>query len=261
MQPERAVEQYLQNLENERTRVNYAIALREFIRPLKKLGQVSTEYIETYRASLKDKSPTTVAARLSAIKSFCEFCWSNGWLTEDPSLRIHHDPVPRYTHAKNIKFDDFKKLLESIPLDSPMGVRDFLLLRLIFVYGDVEKITNLPWTEQFPERYQNMVQQYKKLMRSEYPEHNFEKGFLFFSLETVDNKKPLSVSGLRRILSSRTIKAGFPDKHFDFEAFKRLRAKQIYEQTKSVEAVRQFCGHRSLKATKDFLKTLEIEND
>lgn len=259
MQAERAVEQFLLTLKNESTKVNYRIALREFVRPLRTLSQITTEHIENFKKELQDKSPTTIAARLSAVKSFCEFCWSNGWLPEDPSLRIHHESVPRYTNSKNIKFEELKKLLESIELNNANGIRDFLLIRLIFSFGDVEKILNLKWEEQFPERFNNAIKQYKLYMTTEFPDKKLERGYLFFNLETGDNKKPLSISGLRRILSTRTLRAGFPDKHFDFEALKRLRAKQIYEQTKSVEAVRQFCGHRSIKATREFLRTLNLE--
>jgi len=263
MRIELALPQYLSKLKNETTRTNYEIVLRDFLGSFREVSQISKEHVRLYKDILSDKSPQTIAARLAAIRSFCDFCWSNGWISTNPALYIKNTPVEKYAQAKNISFDDFKKFVSLIDAKSLVGIRDLLLVRLIFFYGDPDKMLSLSFNQPLQEQFELIRLSYIKEVSRELAgkggnPQKLNYGFLFFNLEDLDNSKSLSISAVRKVLIKYTHKANFPSNYIDFQALKRLRAKQIYEQTESVEAVQKFCGHKNTKITKAFLKTLSL---
>jgi len=250
-----AIDAYLNSLENPTTRLNYEIALKEFLGKSRKLTQITRDKIVRYKNSLSNKSSQTVAARLSAIRSFCDFCWTQGWLPEDPSISVKNEPSKKYEKAKNIEFSDFKHILGQIDTTGINGLRDYFLFRMLFVTGDVERTLNLRWSYSLPENLDKIKEAYAEELSAFIPEEDLSAGYIFFGLESMNPSKPLSKSGARKIIKKYTVRAGFPENYVDFHALKRLRARQIYEQTGSVEAVNVFCGHKSMKATRAFVKT------
>lgn len=256
-----ALPQYLSNLKNETTRTNYEIVLKDFLSSFIDASQITKEHVKQYKDALEEKSPQTIAARLAAIRSFCDFCWSNGWITSNPALYIKNNPIEKYGQAKNISFEDFKKFISLINTTTLVGIRDLLLIRLIFFYGDPEGVLNLSFDKDLQEQFKPIYHSYIKMAAKQVAENGnnpmkLNYGYLFFNLEDLDNSKPLSLSAARKVLIKYTSKANFPHNYIDFQALKRLRAKQIYDQTESVEAVQKFCGHKSQKITKAFIKTL-----
>jgi site-specific recombinase XerD len=251
-----ALSHYLNSLQNQTTKTNYEIVLKDFLTEIENLDEITQEAIISFKGSLAGKAPQTVAARLSAVRSFCDYCWTNGWMSMDPSLAVKNNPVQKYASAKNIAFQDFKKVLAEVDLSKLVGVRDYLLMRLIFVYGDPTTILRLPFDYQVNDTLKPLKEEYFTKLSEKTSIDSLKLGYLFFNLETCINAKPLSLSSCRKIIAKYTKRAGFPDKFLDFQALKRLRARQIYEQTNSEKAVQQFCGHKSLKATRAFIKTL-----
>lgn len=252
----RALDIYLATLENSTTRTNYEIVLRDFLANIRKVEDITEASIVEFKNSMADKAAQTITARLAAIRSFCDFCWTQGWIPSDPSLGVKNVQVERYGQAKNISFEDLKKFLGAIDTNTLKGMRDYLLLRLAFMFGDVKKILQLPWDVKLPESLDVARARYESLLSQEKNLAYFQNGYLFFNVDTCDNSKALSLSSARKIVIKYVRDAGFPEKYIDFQALKRLRAKQIFTQTNSIEAVMKFCGHRSIKATKAFLKTL-----
>jgi len=250
-----ALDAYLNTLENPTTRLNYEIALKEFLGKSRKLEQLTRDKIVRYKNSLVDKSSQTVAARLSAVRSFCDFCWSQGWLPDDPSATIRNEPSKKYEKAKNIGFKDFKLILNHIDVTGLYGLRDYFLFRMLFVTGDVDRTLTLRWGSPLPDNLNKIKIAYAEQLLESVSKEELKNGFIFFGLETMNSAKPLSKSGARKIIKKYTVRAGFPENYVDFHALKRLRARQIYEQTGSIEAVNRFCGHKSMKATKAFVKT------
>ena len=253
-----ALSHFLNSLSTETTKTNYKIVLDDFLEEFRTVGQIDARAIQSYKASLTGKAPQTVAARLAAIRSFCDYCWTQGWVDMDPSLAIKNNPVEKYASAKNITFDQFKTILAEADLSTLVGIRDYLLLRLIFIYGDPVKILRLPFNHDLHPSLAKIKRQYEKKLAEKTNVFSLQLGYMFFNLDKCTNAKPLSLSTCRKILAKLTKRAGFPDKFLDFQAMKRLRAKQIYEQTESEEAVQAFYGHSSLKVTKAFIKTLPL---
>ena len=257
MKTNTALNHFLKSLTNETTRTNYEIVLKDFLEEIDDLKDVNTTAIKSYKGTLVGKAPQTIAARLAAIRSFCDFCWTQGWISTDPSLSVKNNPVEKYQSAKNITFEEFKQLIASIEVTSLVGIRDYLLLRLIFVYGDPMAVLRIPFNQEMHIALAQAKTFYEKKLAEKTSINSLQLGYLFFNLEKCTNAKPLSLSACRKVLAKYTRKVGFPDNYIDFQALKRLRAKQIYKQTESEEAVMKFCGHKSLKVTRAFIKTLD----
>lgn len=251
-----ALSHYLNSLSNKTTKTNYGIVLTDFLGGTEELDKITTAGILSYKGSLVGKAPQTIAARLAAIRSFCDYCWTQGWITSDPALPIKNNPVEKYLSAKNISFEDFRKILQVIDVSRLVGVRDYLLLRLIFIYGDPTTVLRLPFNQQMHAALDPIKKHYELKLSEKTSVDSLQLGYLFFNLEKCTNAKPLSLSACRKVVAKYTKKAKFPDKFLDFQAMKRLRARQIFAQTKSEEAVMKFCGHKSLKVTRAFIKTL-----
>jgi site-specific recombinase XerD len=174
----------------------------------------------------------------------------------DPTIAIKPDHVQRYQHSKNISIEDFKSILSGVNIKTLAGLRDYLLLRMLFLYGDIEKILDLKIKSPLPE----ILEDDRKLFITRLSQHikieDLKTGYLFFGLEKMTSDQKMSLSGVRKILKKYCSLANFDEKYMDITAIKRLRARQIYEQTSSVEAVQRFCGHNSSVQTKTFLKTI-----
>lgn len=256
---ELAIKLYLQTLTNQSTKLNYEIALNDFNKQVTYMKDLTEAAVISFRETLNSKSPQTISSRMSAIRSFLMHCWSEGWIDFDPSLTIKIDSVKRYTNAKNLSFDDLKKILSFIKTSTLLGVRDYLLIRLLFLVGDPQEVLALKMNSPIPD----IVMDAKKLYVQKLSEHirltQLKTGFLFFSLDHLEGFnpfRPLSRAGARKILRKYASEAGFDPKVIDFTAIKRLRARQIFEQTSSFELVQKFCGHSDIRQTKTFLKTL-----
>jgi len=254
--PEKALQQYLQSLDNDTTRTNYAIILKEFCQHFERLIDIDAKAVLAFKATLIDKSPQTISSRMSAIRSFLMYCWEHNWIPVDPSIPIKQDNVQRYQNSKNITIEQFKEILAHINVTSLAGLRDYLLLRLLFIYGDINKILDLKINSPLPEVINEDRKKYVSMLAETVPLGDLKAGYLFFGLEKINPSQKLSLSGIRKIFKKYSALAGMPENFLDFTAIKRLRAKQIYEQTNSVEAVRLFCGHGHSTQTKTFLKTL-----
>jgi site-specific recombinase XerD len=251
-----ALDHYLQSLENETTRINYGIILREFCQHFERLIDIDHQSILKFKTTLAGKSEQTIASRMSAIRSFLMYCWEHNWIPMDPSLTIRADNVQRYQNSKNITIEDFKNILSKTNVKTLAGLRDYLLLRLLFISGDIEKVLDLKIKSGLPDILDGDRKTFATMLAQQIPVEDLKNGYLFFGLEKMNCSQKMSLSGVRKILKKYCALAGLNENFLDFNAIKRLRARQIYEQTSSVEAVQKFCGHSSPTQTKTFLRTI-----
>jgi site-specific recombinase XerD len=266
--------EYLNELKSDSTRINYKIALTDFLEAVSDIAQITTEFVENYRKKLqkKRKSAQTIRAKLAAIRGFLDYCWTAGYITLNPADSVKIKPTQKYKNAKNITEKDFKYLLAQTN-SRCKGLRDSLLIRLIYLYGDVEKVLQFKWAQVMPT--QNLATLKSKLEASilklfdkktyvtglspTQMWEQFRQGYIFFTFENTlpNSNKPISISAIRSLFKQYCELAGFSQNYIDFQALKRLRAKEIFKKTGSAEEVRKFCGHQNIQITKSFLKTLD----
>ncbi|MGP3593485.1 tyrosine recombinase XerC [Vagococcus sp. WN89Y] len=85
------------------------------------------------RSRRKGLGPTSLALRLSALRSFFDWMVSQGALPANPAKGISAPKTPRHL-PKNIDVDDINRLLD-IDLNDPLAVRDRAMLEVMYGAG------------------------------------------------------------------------------------------------------------------------------
>ncbi|WP_336296393.1 tyrosine recombinase XerC [Cronobacter dublinensis] len=140
-----AVERFLRYLKVERqlspvTLVNYERQLSALVglageAGLKSWAQCDAAMVRSLavRSRRAGLGPSSLALRLSALRSFFDWQVSQGELKANPAKGITTPKTPRHL-PKNIDVDDVSRLLD-IDLNDPLAVRDRAMLELMYGAG------------------------------------------------------------------------------------------------------------------------------
>lgn len=145
MEGHREVEDYLQYLAVERghsknSLLSYGRDVRRFLEDLKKsrisLDSVDTDTVSEHVGSLQSqgKSARSAARALSAVKSFFRYLVSVGRLTADRVSDVQ-SPRLRKSIPGFLDLSQITRLIDSIPTDTPAGLRDRAMLELLYGAG------------------------------------------------------------------------------------------------------------------------------
>jgi integrase/recombinase XerC len=153
------VDSFLRYLQTEKgysnhTVRNYDSDLRQFIRfavtkkgsqgNISDINRIDHKLIRSYLAERFDTSRrTTIARKLSAIKSFFRFLELRGFCSINPASEIATPKQEKYI-PMYIPIDDMFALLEKPDSDKPLGLRDVSILELLYSSGlRVSELVNL----------------------------------------------------------------------------------------------------------------------
>ena len=150
------IEAFLLALQAERgaaqnTLAAYARDLSDFSSWLtgRKVTDAGRREIEAYLADMADQglAATTRARRLSAIKQYHRFAYSEGWQTDDPAHNIA-GPTPRRKLPDTLSQDETSRLLAAaqVPMDAAAPkIRLHCLIELLYSTGlRVSELITLP---------------------------------------------------------------------------------------------------------------------
>lgn len=116
--------------------------------PLVAVGQVDHHLIHAFLSTLhRHHKKSSIARKLSAIKSFFRLLVREGVIERDPTVHISSpktdQPLPTY-----LAIDDMFRLLDAPPLDTPAGLRDRAILEVLYSCGlRVSELVGLSWGE------------------------------------------------------------------------------------------------------------------
>ncbi|MGB0834188.1 MAG: tyrosine recombinase XerC [Psychrobium sp.] len=138
------VDKFLDYIANERqlsnhTLTNYQRAITSLLTHLddrlSNWQQLQGNHIKAWVASLRQGglSPRSIAANLSAIRSFCQFLVARDIITQDPSVGISA-PKQAKPLPKNINVDEVTQLLD-VEGDEPLAIRDRAMMELFYSSG------------------------------------------------------------------------------------------------------------------------------
>src|SRR5262245_16442295 len=108
-------------------------------------------YLGYLHAQKKEKS--SIARKMSAIRSFCKFLCSEGVLKQNPAKLVKSLKLPQKI-PNHLTVEDCVKLIESPDLSALLGLRDRGILELLYACGiRVSELTGLNWEDiDFTER-------------------------------------------------------------------------------------------------------------
>lgn len=116
-------------------------------RPVK-VERVTRHVIQAFLSRLYHRhSKSSIARKLSALKSFFRFLVREAIIEQDPTQQVSSPkqdrPLPTY-----LPVDDMFRLLEAPDADTPRGLRDRALLEVLYSCGlRVSELTGLDWTD------------------------------------------------------------------------------------------------------------------
>jgi integrase/recombinase XerC len=127
---------------------NYRIDLRQFLAFLRSMdqskGEVKTELetkaidatiIRQYLGSLYGRlTRTTIARKLSALRSFLVFLEKRGLIPANPAADISTPKLEKYIPVY-LPVDDVFRLLERPDREKPLGLRDLAILEVLYSCG------------------------------------------------------------------------------------------------------------------------------
>lgn len=151
-----AVSAFLEHLRSERqvsphTLRSYGDDLARFCEYLEGLGgtgpsvepsQVDGKRLRAYSAWMSSQgfAPSTVARRLASLRTFFRHQRRQGEVEGDPTAQLRNPKQPRRL-PRPLPLDEIVKLLEAIPIDRPLGVRDRALFEV--AYGGGLRVSEL----------------------------------------------------------------------------------------------------------------------
>jgi integrase/recombinase XerC len=107
--------------------------------------QLIREYLGHLHAQKKEKS--SIARKMSSIRSFCKFLCSEGILKQNPAKQVKSLKLSQKI-PNHLSVEDCVKLVESPDLSTSLGLRDRGILELLYACGiRVSELSGLNWED------------------------------------------------------------------------------------------------------------------
>ena len=107
--------------------------------------RLSREYLAHLYAQKKEKS--SIARKMSAIRSFCKFLCSEGVLKQNPAKMVKSLKLTQKI-PNHLGIEECVKLIESPDLSKSLGLRDRGILELLYACGiRVSELSGLNWED------------------------------------------------------------------------------------------------------------------
>lgn len=146
------MDQFLKTLEYEQnysvhTIKNYEHDLKEFVKFIKNKNIVSIEYndIRQYLLYLFENKyeKKTIARKISTLRSFYKYLYNEEIISNNPMILISNPKLDKKL-PKFLNYDDLERVLSIPDIKTPVGIRDALILEMLYSTGiRVSELVNI----------------------------------------------------------------------------------------------------------------------
>lgn len=272
--PDALVSEYVQWLTVEKGRSRATIEayqrdIRAFLTwwgSARKLSEVTSADLETYLNELRDtRASSSVARTLSSLRGWWGFLVDEGQLGVDPSAYVTPSRRGR-SLPKPLAEEVVGHLLDTLPHETPVDLRDRALLELLYDTGArVSEVVGLELQDlDFDEELirvtgkgskQRLVPMGRTLKRalreyltaggrSEFPKPRAH-AHVFVNVRG----GPLSRQGIDLIISSRALNAGIDRSTISAHVFRHSCATHMLAHGADIRVVQELLGHASISTT------------
>lgn len=209
-------------------------------------------------------SDTSQARIISGLRAFYKYCFTEGIVTADPTTLLETPKIKRKLPAV-LSFDEIEKMIASIDLSKPEGMRNKAILEVMYscglrvsetvnlkissLYLDAEfiRVTGKGSKERLVPIGESAIK-YIKIYKNDVRVHiqpvkDYED-FLFLN----NRGKHLSRVMIFYIIKEAAVKAGIT-KNISPHTFRHSFATHLVEGGASLRAVQQMLGHESITTT------------
>jgi integrase/recombinase XerD len=278
----RFIEFFLANIRNKNTRAAYAQAVGNFFswcesRGVRDLPQVRPVIIAAYIEQLQlTHSPPTVKQHLAAIRMLFDWLVIGQIIETNPASSVRG---PKYVVKRGktpvLKADEARLLLDSIKIDSVVGLRDRALIGLMcYTFARVSAVVHMRTEDYYQQGKRWWIRLHEKGgKRHEVPAHHNAEEYLDAYLDAVgiwDDKKtplfrsvdrtknitenPLARTDVLRMIKRRAIAAGLPSSTC-CHTFRATGITAYLENGGTIENAQAIAAHESPRTTKLYDRT------
>jgi len=234
--------------------------LQDFLGPCC-LEKVETDRLRSYLASLfGNKQPTSIARKLSSIKSYYRFLVRQGFLEKSPAEELSLPKLPKKLPRFLIQ-DEAKVLVESVTPKNLPSCRDRALLELLYGTGlRVGEITKLDLTDinleegwlrvcgkGNKERVVPVGTKAIEAVKGYLVERGRESGPLFLNSQ----RERLTARSVQRIVKKASLGAGIM-KRTTPHTLRHSFATHLLEEGSDLRGIQELLGHSSLSTTQRY---------
>lgn len=261
-------EKWLESKQAASTRESYAVTLgRFFERSAKDYWQIEPDDVDDYAASLRSQSPATQRAKLAAVRSFFGFAFERGYVGSNPAALRKLPKVSEQGENRSISENDLAKIFAVAKLDKRNGVRNSLLLRLLYATGGrVSEVLAVRWCDLTVDeggqcRVQIYGQKSKQFRTVGLPDILWTEaqGLKNVEAELTDTVFALSRQQVFRVVKKMALIAGTRtdvSPHW----FRHSHATHALTRGANIREVQRQLGHASIATTQHYLDQVESPN-
>mgnify|MGYP001483993870 CR=1 FL=1 len=233
--------------------------------------------IERFLAAerMRGLSPYTLRARYVALDAFFGYLVKRELLGEhsNPMVNIDRPKLPKDRRPKNVELAEFRRLLEAVELASWIGLRDRVILQLLFFSGlRVSELIGLRAADVTSDGlvFVRSGKGNKDRMVPCLPGLRTDMLAYLFSRPAYDGPElflandgagglrgPLTTEGVRQMLRRRCKKLGI--RVLNPHAFRHGAAMTLLNEGLEMSAVSTVLGHSSVKVTEQFYARWQVE--
>jgi site-specific recombinase XerD len=236
-----------------------------FVMPSRALGSSPPSSPTSVPRNRRPAARTSIARKLSVVRSFLRFCEENGLVDTSPAMGVVSPKIPRRL-PQVLTAEQMGQLLDGMKVNTPLDLRDRALFELIYSCGlRCQEVLDLGLKDVGLESHEVRVkgkgrkvrlvpvgdvaiealEQYLEGGRPHLTEKSLaDEGRLFVSR----NGRPLSSSDVQRRLRRHLLRAGAPagtSPHTLRHSF----ATHLLEGGADLRSIQELLGHSSLRTT------------
>jgi len=212
--------------------------------------------------------PQTQNNQIKAVKSFCCFLYSEGYLSHNPAKDIQYAKTPQTLPKTILTHQEVKKLIMQPDIHTPLGYRDRTILEVLYSTGIRRKeLLNLKPQDSDCEKGFLRINQgkgqkdrvvplgkiackylenYIKLVRIDLARMK-QSPYLFLSLRG----NPMASPTLKHMIYKYTKKARI-NKRISPHVFRHTCATHLIQKKANIRCVQEILGHKSLDTTQKY---------
>ncbi len=246
---------------SDHTIINYKVDLEEFYKYLegKNIKEIDINDIRGYLKELYDKkySPSSISRKVSSLKSYFKYLEAENKIKENPMALISN-PKKEKKLPTFLNYNDLEKLLNTPDKETEEGIRDSLILELLYSTGirvselvNIE-IKNINFEEHKilvlgkgnKERYVYYGSKCTKQIEEYLKVRNAKTNYLLVNKH--GNK--LNERTVRKIIEETTKKAGLTI-HVTPHTLRHTYATHMLNEGADLKSVGDLLGHENLSTT------------